>query len=705
MRNKNSVLRGLLDWLIIIVIFLIGFWLIATQPLGFKLERLPGNLGDTRFNNYILEHDYRWITRDDPSLWDAPFFYPYQQTLAFSDNHLGSMIFYAFFRCLGLYRETAFQAWYLLSYLLNFAAATIVMKKINLKPLAIGIGAFLFTFSLPVLAREGHGQLSYRFCIPLACYSFWLFSQKPKLKLLALTLLWLVWQFYLSIYLGYFLSLLLTVIAIGLPFYQYRSIIKCLRYWPCLIINAWKSIKVKPDIFYLFSIFSLFLALIYLFQPYISASKTYNLTRSWQEVSQILPRPQSYFISDGSILWGSFSNHVANIENYRWEHQLFVGISAFTLLTLGTIWRFQSPYRKMAFLFLNAAAILVLLTIKIDSFSIYKIIWTLPGVNSIRAVSRIILVLLWPIALFISIELDALLRLNNQVFNYSIIGIIFLSLMIIESALFNHVTFSKAEAYSRILTLREQIPSNLPEDPVLFVWNPNSSKWYFTELDAMMLSQDLGWPVLNGYSGNTIKGYGQTKGCDQAISRIISFMDHQNITDTSYYYNFISRIVSIGPINCKWIKNLRMPHPSYSQSSGAFSKDIYSGIIIKIVSLTKKKNFLIIHIDVENHSSILLPAGSLSGNPFQLSWRMIDTNQKDPYQGFDSRKDLISDIPPGDHALMTIITSPPTEKGEYSVEISAVQENIAWFHDRGMSISKSTQKIIVTDESKWTISN
>src|SRR5512133_579316 len=176
MKSKESTLRGRIYWFEILTIFFFSLWLIVIRPLGPNLTRMPGDLGDARFNSYTLEHDYRRITGDDSSLWNAPFFYPYSQTLTFSENHFGSMLFYAIFRGLGLDREPAFQAWYLLSFLLNYGAAVFVLHKLKLNPLAIGLGAFFFTFGLPVLGQENHVQLIYRFCIPLACYSLWQFS-------------------------------------------------------------------------------------------------------------------------------------------------------------------------------------------------------------------------------------------------------------------------------------------------------------------------------------------------------------------------------------------------------------------------------------------------------------------------------------------------------------------------------------------------
>ena len=552
MKKTKSNWFEISNWFITSVIFLISLWLIIIQPLGPNLSHLPGDLIDTRFNNYILEHDFRWITGRDASLWDAPFFYPYAHTLTFSDNHFGSMLFYDAFRWAGLDRESALQGWYILSYFLNFFAASFVLKTLKLNPLAVGLGAFFFTFGLPVLAQENHVQLSYRFCIPLACFAIWQLAQKPHMKHLALLSLWVVWQFYLSIYLGVFLSLLLAIVGILLPLTQSHSFYGVLSYWPQVFRQAWQNTKIRTNLFYLSATLILLLSLVYLFQPYAASSKAYGFTRSWDEISSMLPRIKSYFISDFSNLWKSISNFSSSFIPAKQEHQLFVGMPTLIWLILGFIWKFNSPYKKMAFLFLGAAAVLVLITLDVRGHSLYKLLWQLPGVNSIRAVTWVILVLLWPIALFIAIEGDALLRTSNQTFNAGAIVLLLFSLMAAESIYFNHVTFSKAAAAARLQTIYKRIPSSLTQDPILYVWNSDDNNWYLTELDTMLVSQDLNWPAMNGYSGNLPNGYGPTQSCNEAFSRIISFMNFNNITDPSFYSHLISRVVPVGSEKCEW---------------------------------------------------------------------------------------------------------------------------------------------------------
>lgn len=78
------------------IIFLLGLWLVVLKEFGPHWEWVPGDMGDGRFNNYILEHFFLWLKGTVPasSYWNAPFFYPYQNVTGFSDNLLGAAPIY-----------------------------------------------------------------------------------------------------------------------------------------------------------------------------------------------------------------------------------------------------------------------------------------------------------------------------------------------------------------------------------------------------------------------------------------------------------------------------------------------------------------------------------------------------------------------------------------------------------------------------------
>ena len=533
------------------ILFILGLWLVVIRPLGPNLSLVPGDLGDTRFNAYILEHFFRWLTGQTREYWNAPFFFPFQQTIAFSDNLLGSAPFYAIFRFTGLDEVTAFQYWYILGFFLNFSAAGYILWRVHLKPLAVGIGAFFFTFGLPLLAQENHVQLFYRFCVPIVCYLLWQFYQKPRLWTLVSLIGWLVWQFYLTLYMGVFLLLLLGVLMVLLPFFiPSQTFLQRLMVLPRCLGEAWSRAFLTERILAVISTFILSLAFMVLILPYYRVTRIYGFSRNLPTILTMLPQLQSYLLADNSQLWSATVRILPGLP-IGWEHQLFIGLAVMLLILVGIVGRFNTVSRRLAWLHFGATLVLIALTLDVHGFSIYFLVWWLPGLNSIQAVTRIILVLMWPISLFAAWVLDGFLQRFNQKHRWMLaVAWLIAGLLIAESVFYNHDTYKKAEAQARLEILHQEIPMKVPANPILFVARNQEEQFWTNEIDAMLLAQELGWPTLNGYSGNFPPGYAPADSCRQLPARIENYMNFAGISNPSYYLGIIRRVIPLGFKDC-----------------------------------------------------------------------------------------------------------------------------------------------------------
>jgi hypothetical protein len=526
---------------------------VVLRPLGPKLAQIPGDLGDARFNNYVLEHFFQWLTGHVESYWDAPFFYPFQQVTAFSDNLLGSVIFYVPWRALGLDRETSFQFWIIIGYALNYLAAAWVLRKMNLKPVAAGLGAFFFAFGLPVLAKEGHAQLLYRFCIPLASFALISYDAKPRLRTLVLLFALVVWQFLVSIYLGVFLTMLLIFLLVALVVLPRQGAAKKDSLWqritrmPREFTGAWRRAKMVERVLFVLATGGLALALGLLFLPYLKVTREYDFGWSTDIIYLMLPRPRSYLLADDAAVWGRLSETILGVP-MRHEHQLFPGVAVCLLALIGVLGNKRFKARAGVWPHFVAMLLLGAFTLLFRGESFYTLVWKLPGFNAIRAVSRVILVLMWPLSVFIAWVASGLVQKKSCV-GQAVLYLL-LALLIAESGLFQHGTFAKAETQSRVAELRAKLPEALPADPVLYVrWNGQRTA-LVTEIDSMLLAQELGWPTVNGYSGNLPPKYGPPDSCSRLPARITSVMAHSGITAESYYLDLMDRMVLIGFEDC-----------------------------------------------------------------------------------------------------------------------------------------------------------
>jgi hypothetical protein len=570
------MLRKIINQAPVLIIFILGMWLVVLRPLGPHLALIPGDLGDARFNNYILEHFFDWVTGLTKDYWNASFFFPYPQTIAFSDNLLGSAPFYAFIRWVGFDRESAFQGWYILGYILNFAAAYYILWRLKFKSLAVGVGAFFFAFGLPMLAQESHAQLLYRFCIPLVCYLLWRFYQSPRLFILIFLDTFLVWQFFLSVYLGIFLLVLLIVMIVILPFLiPGQTFWQRFAVWPRCVIKAWSQAQLSERIFTVIAFAVLSLGLGAMFYPYYQVTKIYGFTRSWAEVSPGLPRWKSYLLAVNSQLWHPAVSFYSSLY-HPIEHSLFPGLAIIMAVLVGITIRFHTENRRLAWLHFDAALALVALTLDIHGFSFYRLVWQLPGMNSLRAITRIMLVIVWPLSLFAAWAIDGFIQRYThrhwwmQGFAYIVAG-----LVVVESVFYSHGTYVKADAQARLAALRKQIPMTVPANPILYLATDKQEQYWARDIDAMLLAQDLGWPTLNGYSGNSPKGYKSSHSCKQLPEDIMNYMNFAGIDSPAYYLEMIKRTLPIGFNDCDpnwWTKE-----PTTSFSSGPFAQEIYLG--------------------------------------------------------------------------------------------------------------------------------
>lgn len=479
--------------------FLVGI------SLFFRVDKIPGNLGDARLNMYVLEHGYRWLTHLDHSFWSAPFFYPAPNVITYSDNHLGSFLFYSVFRTLGASRETAFQLWVITIFVLNYFITWLVLKAQKFHPIGAIASAYLFTFPMIMAGQMGHAQLAPRFMVPVAFWMAYLFLECGKPRMLWLLLAACAYQIYLNVYIGYFLVLSLGPFCVALFLYR--------KQWTAIrpfIENVGIRVALRRSAAYAGSCIGMILVLLPLVIPYYHTQQELG-GRSWEEVVQMLPRWQSYLYAPDSIVWGKLL-HFGDALPYRVEHQLFLGVLPFIgiliFLYLVLKRRLALPERQLGLAMITVLIALGVLTFCNQGDSIYHHFWAhLPGAGGIRAVTRIILVLVYPIAVvFGAIVTYSLNRLPVTRLNWmpAFIGLGILMLVVLDQAA-TVASIGKRHCKDRIAQLKAKI--NGTRRSVLWVCNHAPEGFIIEQLDAMLAAQDLGLNVVNGYSGLAPKEY------------------------------------------------------------------------------------------------------------------------------------------------------------------------------------------------------
>ena len=515
-----------------ILLFSIGLFGYLLPAIG-NFSMIPGDLGDARFNSVVLEHGFQWLTGQAARLWSPEFFYPFDRVLGLSDNHFGSFWSYSLLRSVGLPREVAYLGWYLFGFLLNFIACGWALRQVKFSPLASALGAFVFTFALPVLHQEGHAQLVYRFAIPMACFYWYRALVRRDLMSAAQAIFWCALQFMCAVYLGVFLSYCLA--AMLLAFLLIRSLDQAPRTErEALDVRASKNEPSRETrarsnlcawLWYVMAIAGI-VSVFLLLRQYKLIASDYHLARPIDDLRSLIPTLQSYLLADNSGLTGWIGAWLPNFST-RSEHQLFVGLGVLIFSLVGA-WA-----TRFGRIFFVTWLLLIGLTLMIADRSLYLWLLKMPGFDAIRAVSRIILVMLFPVAVLVATGVDRLLSLtlSQGMLLRMMLIVAMISCLTVETVYYAPHHAAVQTWQNRQRGLRSLIRDELPSDTILFVTQRQAEPFYITELDAMIYAQDHHLATLNGYSGSTPAGYAAPDPCLPSDARLSAYFAFRGISE------------------------------------------------------------------------------------------------------------------------------------------------------------------------------
>jgi hypothetical protein len=674
---KTSFLKFLMP----LLVFLIAFICIPFAQLD-NFSKIPGDIGDARLNNFFLENAFQFLVGNVDSIWHLSFFQPFPFVLGFSDNHFGTSPIYIIARLLSFDADTSFQLWFLFGYVANFIAAYYALRRLNGSVVASSIGALIFAFALPTSAHAGHAQLHYRFGLPLAIVFFADFLNTKRWRYFLIGGAWFVWQFYAGIYMGFFTLLLLVTMSLAyLGYALMRDRISVKNIYKEFVLTWCQQSSFQAANFFI-SLFLLLLLLFILFYPYLQVSHLYGAKRSWNEIAVMLPRPQSYFLSDASFLWSGASADLFSSIPMRHEHQMFIGgiplILALAGFFIGSRYKNGPTFTLMS----GMLGITIILTLYVGSFSLWYLLHKLPLVSAIRAMTRIDQAFLFPIAYFTVIAIDRVRITYAWV--TGVIVLMILPLLITEASLTSIASSNKNSWRQRQLLIDEIVPKNINKDSILF-FAQRSGPPYADEIDAMWFSFRNGYKTMNGYSGLYPPGYSYEYGddCAELPKRVISYLKfRQQSENIAAYRELMSRIVPIGFKDCDltWLQN----PPSISSVDRVYSPLEFKALSFGSIEILTRGNIREARIVILNGSDQSFSRNSSIGKTIRVSWRFIGADGT-PSSGWDTRKDLPLDIPPQGKLVMSIPINSSQIETAKAVQVSIVQEQVFWGHDVGVN--------------------
>jgi hypothetical protein len=257
------------------------------------------------------------------------------------------------------------------------------------------------------------------------------------------------------------------------------------------------------------------LALGWLLRPYQHFSDLYGFHRTWDTIAGGLPQLWSYLMADRAP--DSLPRLLDAVGSAGPEQQLFLGLPLLALFALGAALALRTRNR-LGLLALVVIAGTFALTLLVDGNSLYWFVWSLPGLNALRVMTRLILVVLLPLSLAAALAIDWLLTHAQR--PDAARGAAIAALVLMLGGMGAEVALYRPDATPIVAwtaaadALRSRLPPNLPSDAILLVTSPPDAKFYWpTDVSAMVVAQDLGLALINGYSGNFPPGYVNAKPC------------------------------------------------------------------------------------------------------------------------------------------------------------------------------------------------
>lgn len=465
-----------------------------------SFARLQTDPGDSRLNNYILEHHWLWLNGFPlhTNLWNPPFFYPTKNVLAYTDTLLSLAPVYWLWRVIGCTPEISFTMWMISLCIINYLMALVFLRKIiRVSWVAANFGAYLIAFGSSRIAQLGHQQLLSHAYTLMALYAlFVIFSDDPtnianskKSSWIGVFFLCFAAQFYAGYYYGYFLFLILLIAGIwALSLRRFRG----------SLLAVMKSNRLT----WLFGALSAMVILAPLSYHYLLVAYDLGGWGPGSDRSGLAHLSSYFWMGRSNLLYGWTRNlAVFSTLPINHEHQIGLGIVT-TAILVWFLWR----YRQKNWVFMISLIIittLIAFTMFPGRIRLWRIwYYSLPGIQGIRIMARIGILLLIPAGIALAVFVDRQ-RSTSRLF---LVALLIGLLCCLEQSRSGH-SYDRDLYSRRIELIGQEINQNCQAFFVSEICTDRKKPAWPLQLDSMWASVLKGVPSITGYSGKIPDNY------------------------------------------------------------------------------------------------------------------------------------------------------------------------------------------------------
>ena len=473
----------------------------------------PGDRGDTRLVIFILEHWLRVLQGLEP-FFRLQMFYPDPNALAYADGLFLFGLPYAGFRLLGLDYFSSYQWLLALLVMIGYAAWFAVLRRALRQQTGIAVlGAILLTCMNSLQFLAANGQLRGMMLYPLLIWLLWGFvgSQKKTnwkatlslagfaagLGLLFFTSYYPAWFFLFTLVLFGLIALIAGILS------DSRAAMTVVRGF--IVHHKWQLLAAVAA-------FGISLApFLVTYAPLIRAnsSRTFNLVLDFAPSLRDVVNVSSYNYVWARLLQ-SLGFDFGNSETQTGSPILILILFGIFLLRLIIRLRhagWRQAYRKERMLALLSftAIVLIAISIRVDGFSLWAVVYdAVPGASALRAIGRILILVDMIVIIAVTCGMDEILhsdraRTGQQGMRSAAAAALLGAALIAEQVNAMPFRLNKAQELASMRSWQSpQVPCRaffMSDAP------PDDAPYGSLHMDAVMISMQLGIPTVNGYSG------------------------------------------------------------------------------------------------------------------------------------------------------------------------------------------------------------
>lgn len=492
-------MKRFLSYFISFLLFIV-ISVVITYPLLFHLTNYVSGLGDELILTYIQRSVMHNLSTNPLHLFETMSYFPYHNSLAYSDSLITSSIIYAFPAFL-FNEPIAIHNLDLIFSLASLGWSVFLLSKYITKDISVSLVTGILTVLSPVvLDKYIHLQVLFCLFVPLSIYFFFRYIEGRNLKFFYLSILCFILQTLNSFLMGYFALFSLATITIVAILQKKRPL--------QFFINA-KTMAV--------SIISLTILLPFVL-PYYQVSKEFGYTRDIRDSIHFANQPEDFLYTSQFSRLAPFFNDFWHRASYPssisfkngFPGTVFLIFTFFSVYYLLRNWQLID-YKIKALLYSSLIGVVLSLGpfLHINRQTIHTpfpiplpylpLYYLLPGFNGMRNSAR------WEVLFIICMSVVIGYVLSQVFRKYSsprkaLVAIILIALVVLEyQPSIDFVRMPQLKDAPREYSYINSIQSAKVVEMPIYNWNtfPYSDKEYLRQYYSLINFA----PRVNGVSG------------------------------------------------------------------------------------------------------------------------------------------------------------------------------------------------------------